>query len=92
MVIVDGTARVTRDTGAGTTVVATVGRGDVVGEMALLDGPRPGRRTATVTAVTDLEFYVLTPGEFRQVMETAPSVAEKVRRVAEARTEALAAA
>jgi CRP-like cAMP-binding protein len=53
---------------------------------------RPGRRTATVTTTSDIEFYVLTPSEFRQVMDTAPSVAEKVRRVAEARTQALAAA
>ena len=51
-----------------------------------------GAPTATVTATTDLAFYVLTPGEFRQVLDIAPSVADKVHQVAQARAEALAAA
>ena len=40
--------------------------------------PRPGRRNATVTAVTDAEIYAGSPGEFRRILEAAPSVAEKV--------------
>jgi CRP-like cAMP-binding protein len=92
MIIVDGSARVTRESDDGVATVATVGAGDIVGEMALLSGHPRGRRTATVTATTDLEFYVLTPSEFHQVLDIAPSVAEKVHQVAEARTVALAEA
>ena len=37
--------------------IATIGRGDLVGEMALLQPPGSGRRNATVTAVTDAQIY-----------------------------------
>ena len=37
--------------------IATIGRGDLVGEMALLQPHGSGRRNATVTAVTDAEIY-----------------------------------
>src|SRR5438552_3272395 len=48
-------------------VVARVGPGDHVGEMALLaDEPR----MATVTADTDLTCYAMTSWEFRRLAET----------------------
>jgi CRP/FNR family cyclic AMP-dependent transcriptional regulator len=74
MIIVEGTADVSRDD----TVIATLGRGDLVGEMALMHRSGRGRRTATVTARTDMVIYVGTPYEFRQLLSAAPSVAEKV--------------
>jgi len=82
MIIVDGMAEVSR---AGSPV-ALLGRGDVVGEMALLDDSRRGRRNATVTAVTELTVYVGTPAEFRYLLEVAPSVAEAIRQTASERT------
>ena len=33
--------------------IATIGRGDLVGEMALVQPMGSGRRNATVTALTD---------------------------------------
>jgi CRP/FNR family cyclic AMP-dependent transcriptional regulator len=81
MIIFDGVAKVSK---AGTPV-ATIGRGDIVGEMALLDESGFGRRNATVTAVTDLVIYVGTPAEFRQMIDAAPSVAAKVHRTAASR-------
>ena len=56
VIIADGLARVTM----GGQEVAAVGRGDVVGEMAVLDG---GPRSATVTALTPVAAYVCTPAE-----------------------------
>ena len=46
--------------------VATVGPGDYVGEVALIDG---GPRSATVTAATDMVCYGLTFWEFRPLVE-----------------------
>jgi CRP-like cAMP-binding protein len=76
VVIVSGTARVTRETDHGIVEVAEVGKGDVLGEMALLTG---SARSATATATTDLVVLVSSVGEFRSIMEIAPSVAGKVR-------------
>jgi CRP/FNR family transcriptional regulator, cyclic AMP receptor protein len=57
--------------------VATLGAGDFVGEISLLE---PTPRTATVTAATPLRFFVLTPKDFRQVLDENPSVERKVLR------------
>ena len=66
--------------------VATLGRGDLVGEMALLQPQGSGRRNATVTAVTDAEIYAGSASEFRRIMEAAPSVAAKVHQTIASRS------
>ena len=86
MILVDGTAEVTQ----GGRHVATLGRGDLVGEMALLQPQGSGRRNATVTAVTDAEIYAGSASEFRRIMEAAPSVA-KVHQTIASRSLAAAA-
>jgi CRP-like cAMP-binding protein len=55
--------------------VATMGPGDYFGEIALLLG---SDRTATVSAITDLRCYALTPWDFRTLVEGNPSIAWKV--------------
>lgn len=82
MIMVSGMAEVTQ----GGQSIATLGRGDLVGEMALSQPYGSGRRNATVTAVTDAEIYAGSPAEFRRILEAAPSVAEKVRRLIASRT------
>ncbi len=67
-VIVSGFADVSIDGKS----VATVGPGEFVGEMALLDG---GPRVATVTAKETMTVLVLNRGEFTRVLETAPHIA-----------------
>jgi CRP-like cAMP-binding protein len=71
-VILDGKARVSF---RGRRAVM-LGPGDSFGEMALLQ-PR-GRRSATVTADTDMDLLVLGSREFATMMEQVPSVARKV--------------
>jgi CRP/FNR family cyclic AMP-dependent transcriptional regulator len=82
MILVNGMAEVTQ----GGRSIATIGRGDLVGEMALLQGHGHGRRNATVTAITDAEIYAGSPAEFRRIIEAAPSVAEKVKQTVSSRT------
>jgi CRP-like cAMP-binding protein len=82
MIILEGKAEVSQ----GGKMIATIGRGDLVGEMALLHENGRGKRNASVTAVTDMIFYVGTPTEFRQILNVAPSVVEKVQRTVASRT------
>ena len=56
MIIIDGKANVSREDQH----VATLGPGEFLGELSLLDH---GPRTATVTADTDVSLLVLTPSE-----------------------------
>jgi CRP-like cAMP-binding protein len=82
MILVSGMAEVTQ----GGHSVATIGRGDLVGEMALLQPYGSGRRNATVTAITDCEIYAGSPSEFRRIMDAAPSVAEKIQQTIASRS------
>jgi CRP-like cAMP-binding protein len=82
MIISEGEAEVRQ----GGRTIARIGRGGLIGEMALLEADGRGRRNATVTTVTDAVIYVGSPREFRQIIEIAPSVAEKVQRTAAERT------
>jgi CRP/FNR family cyclic AMP-dependent transcriptional regulator len=74
-VIGEGTARVDvhgEDRGQ-------LGPGDYFGEMALMDDQ--ARRTATVTADSDLTCYGLTSWEFRPLVETNAQIAWKLLQV-----------
>jgi CRP/FNR family transcriptional regulator, cyclic AMP receptor protein len=66
-VVVTGSVRIDR---AGVTV-NTLGDGDFLGEIALLDG---GARTATATAVSDCRLLQVTNEQFDELLATTPSV------------------
>jgi CRP-like cAMP-binding protein len=70
-VIVSGTASVTRDG----QVVATLGRGQFVGELAVLARVP---RNATVTADTDVDVLVLTPSGLDQLLDDVPGLAKQL--------------
>jgi CRP-like cAMP-binding protein len=70
-VVVDGTADVTKDGN----VLATRSAGDFFGEIALLTTTK---RTATVTATSDLRCFVLTSRAFRAVLDDNRGVERKV--------------
>jgi CRP-like cAMP-binding protein len=76
-ILVSGSAVVSR----GDEVLATVGPGDVVGELALLGN---GRRTASVTAIEPVQAYVMSSQEFNSVL-ALPGVADAIHRVADER-------
>lgn len=66
-VVIMGSIRIDR----GGMTVNTLGDGDFLGEIALLDG---GPRTATATAVSDSRLLQITNDEFDELVATTPSV------------------
>jgi CRP-like cAMP-binding protein len=72
-VIIDGKVDVTK----GGTRLRTLGEGDFFGEIGLFeDVPR----TATVTAITPLRFFVLTRQSFWGMIDSMPQVERKILR------------
>ncbi len=78
MLIESGTAEVVHDG----TRIAELGPGDFFGEMALLE---EYRRTATVTASSDLRIVVMHERDFRAMEEQMPEVAQRIRAVMDER-------
>jgi CRP-like cAMP-binding protein len=74
MLIESGTAEVAIDGKH----VADLGEGDFFGEMALMEEQR---RTATVTATTDLRVIVMHERDFRAMEDQMPAVARRIRSV-----------
>jgi ATP-binding cassette subfamily B protein len=72
-VIIDGEVEVTKDGKQ----LRTLSDGDFFGEIALLEDVR---RTATVTALTPLRFFVVTRQSFWSLLERQPEVERKVLR------------
>lgn len=70
-VLVDGTARVTRNG----MKLADLRTGDWLGEIAILTH---SARTATVTATSPVRALVISDGVFRNIVETMPRIALKV--------------
>jgi CRP/FNR family transcriptional regulator, cyclic AMP receptor protein len=71
LIVIDGSARIERDG----EVIAERGGGEVLGEIALLDG---GPRTATVTLTRDSRLLVLGRREFQAAMDELPDVRLRV--------------
>jgi CRP-like cAMP-binding protein len=81
-VIVDGEASVTK----GGREMRRLSGGDFFGEIALIS--EEARRTATVTAITPLRFFVLTRQAFRGLLAHHPDIEEKVLEALEERVRA----
>lgn len=77
-VVVEGTAEVEIDGD----VVATVGPGEPLGELALLDR---GPRTGTVRATTPMRVLVLSAQEFGKLLHDHPAVTRLILRATGAR-------
>ncbi|MDQ6698452.1 MAG: cyclic nucleotide-binding domain-containing protein [Actinomycetota bacterium] len=70
-VIIEGEAAVKRNRRK----IATLGPGDAIGELSLLDH---GPRTATVEAATPMTLLVLSAREFSGVVDEVPGLAHKL--------------
>jgi CRP-like cAMP-binding protein len=78
MVIESGSAEVVHDGNH----IADLGPGDFFGEMALLEHQR---RSATVTASSDLRIIVMHERDFRAMEGVMPEVAQRIRAVMDER-------
>ncbi|MEO0495638.1 MAG: cyclic nucleotide-binding domain-containing protein [Actinomycetota bacterium] len=78
LVVLDGSLVVSRDGDE----LATLGAGDIVGEIALLENTR---RTATVSALSDADVLAFNRREFVTVLDECPAFAAFVIATAEAR-------
>jgi CRP/FNR family cyclic AMP-dependent transcriptional regulator len=65
-------------------LIARLGPGDVVGEIALLD---PQRRTATVTATSAVRAVALSVEDFASMDTEMPEITNQLREIAERRRE-----
>ncbi|MGE5148082.1 MAG: cyclic nucleotide-binding domain-containing protein [Candidatus Eiseniibacteriota bacterium] len=84
-IIIDGEAEILVDTPSGAMAVATVGRNDIVGEIAILcDVPR----TATVKAKTKLETLVISKDLFFRLIMEFPQIGIEIMRELASRLEA----
>jgi CRP-like cAMP-binding protein len=70
-VVLDGAVVVRRNQ----RVVATLGPGSIVGELALLDS---GTRTATLSCEVESAVFVIDQRQFRGVLDDVPSMAHKL--------------
>jgi CRP-like cAMP-binding protein len=80
LVIVDGTVNVS--VAASPQTVATLGAGDIVGEMSLLTGVP---RSATVTAVRPVVALEVTKADIEPLLVMSPSLFERFAAVVESR-------
>ena len=73
--IVDGTVAVNFTGGEGREqIVATLGPGEIVGEMSLFTGDR---RTATVSAVTNVQAIEITKASLERMFAASPDLVDK---------------
>ncbi len=77
-ILVEGEAEVRRDK----TTIATLGPGDVFGEIALVDRRL---RSASVVASTPLKAVHLTDESFAELLQRDPSFADRLRELAAGR-------
>jgi CRP-like cAMP-binding protein len=76
--IESGRVQVTHGRGASTLVLAELGAGDLFGEMALLTG---NPRSASVTALSDVDLWSMSQGDFDNVVIAYPNLALALSRL-----------
>lgn len=75
VIVIDGTASVTRDGEH----VATINPGEIIGEIALLSGEP---RTATVIADSDCLIYAMSPRGFNTLLARCPRLEKRMTTLA----------
>src|SRR5262245_24886811 len=80
-------ARGTADVVHGGSVIASLGRGDFFGEMAMMGDEH--RRVADVVATSPITVYEMFGTNFRQLEMGLPEIADQIRQTVEERRKAL---
>jgi CRP-like cAMP-binding protein len=81
LAIEEGSAEVWRDG----ILVATLGPGEIVGELGVLDG---GLRSATVIAIEPMRLIKLSRWDVRRLRRIAPAAIDSIERIAASRRHA----
>jgi CRP/FNR family cyclic AMP-dependent transcriptional regulator len=71
LILIHGSAIVRRNNRK----LATLGPGDTIGELSLLDG---GKQTATVVADSEVDVLVVSVSEFRTLLADSPGFTQKM--------------
>lgn len=85
--LIEGKVAVSKHTPQGVKTVATLGPGDVVGEMSLFTGER---RSATVTALGGVTALEVTKEALQPILAAAPKLVERFATLVEQRNAELA--
>jgi CRP-like cAMP-binding protein len=80
--VLNGTVRVQTQIPGSTVQLAELGRGACIGEVAVLTG---AERTATVTAVTDVDCVAFAEHRIARVLDDYPKVREVLEKLVDAR-------
>lgn len=82
LVIVAGEVKVSLTVDGREVVLDVLGPGELLGELAAID---PGRRSATATAITDVDARAIAGPAFAEFLEAHPAVAVELLRLVSAR-------
>ncbi|MBN2753913.1 MAG: cyclic nucleotide-binding domain-containing protein [Candidatus Goldbacteria bacterium] len=74
-VVVEGGIDIIKKTKEGDKVIANLGKGEIVGEMSIIDS---GARTASGKTGEDSKLIVVTKNSFSEILDSDPAIAAKI--------------
>jgi len=74
-IVAEGSIDIIKKTKDGDKVIANLGKGEIVGEMSLIDS---GARTATGKTGEDSKLIVVTKNSFMEMLDSDPAITAKI--------------
>ena len=74
-IVAEGSVDIIKKTKDGDKVIAHLGKGEIVGEMSLIDS---GARTATGKTGEDSKLIVITKNSFMEMLDSDPAITSKI--------------
>jgi len=74
-IVAEGSVDIIKKTKDGDKVIANLGKGEIVGEMSLIDS---GARTATGKTGEDSKLIVITKNSFMEMLDSDPAITSKI--------------
>jgi len=74
-VVMEGSIDIIKKTKEGDKVIANLGKGEIVGEMSIIDS---GARTASGKTGEDSKLIVVTKNSFSEMLDSDPAIAAKI--------------
>jgi len=74
-VVMEGSIDIIKKTKEGDKVIANLGKGEIVGEMSIIDS---GARTASGKTGEDSKLIVVTKNSFAEILDSDPAIAAKI--------------